>query len=105
IWQRLNVAGDEPAAQSVGSEEGDGGDRYHDISILIATGLGLGRWRGTQPAAKVSMISCERRNMGRDTAGRLLLQRRRLAAGPLSAALGRPPRTTPGRARGFSPWV
>jgi hypothetical protein len=57
IWQRLNVAGDEPAAQSVGSEERDGGDRYHDVSILIATGLGLGRWRGTQPAAKVSMIS------------------------------------------------
>jgi hypothetical protein len=47
----------EPAGQLIGSDERDGGDRHHEVSILIASCLMVGRWRGTQPAANVSMIT------------------------------------------------
>jgi transposase len=36
----------------IGSNERDG-DRHHDVSILIASCLMVGRWRGTHPAANV----------------------------------------------------
>jgi hypothetical protein len=41
----------EPAGRLIGSDERDGGDRHHEVSILIASCLMVGRWRCTQPAA------------------------------------------------------
>jgi hypothetical protein len=33
----------EPAGQLIGSDERDGGDRHHEVSILIASCLMVGR--------------------------------------------------------------
>src|SRR5277367_6790346 len=59
----------EPAGQLIGSDERDGGDRHHDVSILIASCLMVGRWRGTQPAANVSMITIRAPQHGQGCAG------------------------------------
>src|SRR5947207_870387 len=47
------VAGWEPAARSVGSEEQDRADHHHDVSIRTAVGL----LRGLEPASNVSMMT------------------------------------------------
>ena len=58
----------EAAGQLIGSNERDG-DRHHDVSILIASCLVVGRWRGTQPAANVSMITMRAPQHGQGCAG------------------------------------
>jgi hypothetical protein len=59
----------EPAGQLIGSDERDGGDRHHEVSILIASCLMVGRWRGTQPAANVSMITMREPQHGQGCVG------------------------------------
>src|SRR5262245_4558126 len=63
------VAGEEPAARSVGDDGGEGGGRHHDVSILLQAGGGLGRCRGAQPASKVSMITIAPPQQGQGCAG------------------------------------
>jgi hypothetical protein len=57
IGPSVVVAGCEPAARSVGSEEQDRVDHHHDVSILIATGTGVGLLRGVEPAWNISMMT------------------------------------------------
>jgi hypothetical protein len=50
-------------------DERDGGDRHHEVSILIASCLMVGQWRGTQPAANVSMIAMREPQHGQGCVG------------------------------------
>ena len=51
------VAGWEPAARSVGSEEQDRGDHHHDVSIRTAVVHAVGLLRGVEPASNISMMT------------------------------------------------
>ena len=51
------VAGWEPAARSVGSEEQDRADHHHDVSIRTAVVDAVGRLRGVEPASNISMMT------------------------------------------------
>ena len=59
----------EPAGQLIGGDERGGGDRHHDVSILIASCLMVGRWCGTEPAANVSMITMRAPQHGQGCVG------------------------------------
>jgi hypothetical protein len=51
------VAGLEPAARSVGSEEQDRADHHHDVSIRTAVVDAVGPLRGVEPASNISMMT------------------------------------------------
>ena len=51
------VAGLEPAARSVGSEEQDRADHHHDVSIRTAVAGAVGLLRGVEPAWNISMTT------------------------------------------------
>ena len=51
------VAGWEPAARSVGSEEQDRADHHHDVSIRTAVVDAVGPLRGVEPASNISMMT------------------------------------------------
>jgi hypothetical protein len=52
---RAVVASEWPEARMIISQSDEAGERDHDVSILIATSGAVGRYRGKQPRAKVSM--------------------------------------------------
>ena len=51
------VAGWEPAARSVGSEEQDRADHHHDVSIRTAVVGAVDLLRGVEPASNISMMT------------------------------------------------
>ena len=51
------VAGWEPAARSVGSEEQDCADHHHDVSIRTAVVGAVDLLRGVEPASNISMMT------------------------------------------------
>ena len=55
--QALASAGPEPASCNGGIASSMSVARHHEVSILIAGMVGAGRYLGSQPAAKVSMMS------------------------------------------------
>ena len=64
------IAGGKPAAQSSRSDSRAKREPRHEVSILVAAGIGVvGRWRGVRPASNVSMITIRAPQQGQGCVG------------------------------------
>jgi len=52
----VSTAGGQPAAKVTGIIEARGNDRDHEVSILMTATVGAGRYRGSRPRSKVSIM-------------------------------------------------
>lgn len=57
VGASARIAGPEPASCNGGIASSMSVARHHEVSILIAGMVGAGRYLGSQPGAKVSMMS------------------------------------------------